>query len=201
MDEKLKVFYFLEDIGHEFFIKALIERVCHNVQIDHIIRNASGGKGRVLTELKNFLWDMKGSLLDGFLIVAIDSNCSPYKEMRKKIAKIVGENLSTLYALAIPNPHIERWYMLDTSALNKILGVKKTQPVKKAKCKKDYYKNLFDKIIKESNKVAPLGAPDFAEEIVQEMDLYEAGKNDSSFKQFIDDVKRLVKICPKGGEI
>ncbi|MFH0773946.1 MAG: hypothetical protein V2A53_00420 [bacterium] len=198
---KSKVFYFLEDIAQESFIKALTEKICRNVKIDHIVRNASGGKGSVLTELKSFLRDMKGSLLDGFLIVAIDSNCNPYREMRKKIAKIVGENSLTLYALAIPNPHIEKWYMLDASALNKVLGTKKTHPVKRAKCKKGYYKNLFDDAIKESGKVAPLGAPDFAEEIVQEMDLYEAGKNDSSFKHFIGDVESLLKFIRKEEKI
>lgn len=191
--DKVRAFYFLEDIAHESFIKALVEKVCQGIMIEHIVRNASGGKGRALGELKSFLEESKDSMVDGLLIVAIDSNCHKYTEQREKVAEMVKEILAIQYALAIPNPHIERWYMLDASALNGALGFKETLPIKQAKCKKDYYKNLFDKVLRESGQIAPLGAPDFAEDIVQEMDLYTAGKNDSSFKHFIQDIENYFK--------
>lgn len=187
--DKVRVFYFLEDIAHESFIKALVEKVCQGVMIEHSVRNASGGS-RVLGELKRFLDDTR---LDGLLIVAIDSNCHPYKGRRKEVAGIVKDSVPMPYALAIPNPHIERWYMLDASALNRALGFKGTLSIKRAKCKRDYYKNLFDRVLKESGQIAPLGAPDFAENIVQEMDLYAAGKTDSSFKHFIQDIENYFK--------
>lgn len=196
--DRIQVFYFLEDIAHESFIKALVEKVWQGEMIEHIVRNASGGKGRTLEELRTFLEDTRDRILAGLLIVAIDSNCHPYNERRREITKIINDSSVPIsYALAIPNPHIERWYLLDASALNKVLGFKGTLSIKEAKCQRDYYKNLFDSVLKEGGKIAPLGAPDFAQDIVQEMDLYIAGKNDRSFKHFIEDIERYLKLLPR----
>ena len=61
---KLRIGYFLEDIAHEKFITALVGRVAREVGLtpgvlEHVVYNASGGKGQTMTELRHFLRDMQ----------------------------------------------------------------------------------------------------------------------------------------------
>lgn len=61
---EITIGYFLEDVGQEKFIQALIERVAQEVGLandllHHDPRNATGGKGKAVTELRRFLRDVQ----------------------------------------------------------------------------------------------------------------------------------------------
>ena len=49
-----KVNLFVEDFGHEAFLKALVEKVAHQYQVEVEVRPYSvrGGHGKALTELR-----------------------------------------------------------------------------------------------------------------------------------------------------
>ena len=56
---KLNIGYFLEDVGHENFVKALVTRVALEMgfasdDLNHDVRNATGGKGTAVAELQGF---------------------------------------------------------------------------------------------------------------------------------------------------
>jgi hypothetical protein len=61
--DEIRIGYFLEDIGQEHFLKALVNRIAREVglpsrRLRHEVRNATGGRGVVLDELRRFLRDV-----------------------------------------------------------------------------------------------------------------------------------------------
>ena len=90
MDE-IRIGYFLEDIGQEDFLKALVNRVAREKglpsgRLRHEVRNATGGRGKVIGELRSFLRDVsrEQDKLFAMLVVAIDGNCRSYLERRNE---------------------------------------------------------------------------------------------------------------------
>ncbi len=76
----IDVMLFLEDLGHESLIKALVERVAREKRVAIKIKSRSvrGGHGRALAELRQFLRDLRRGHQVGIpqlLVVAIDANC------------------------------------------------------------------------------------------------------------------------------
>lgn len=109
---KLNIGYFLEDIGHENFVKGLVIRVALEMgfasdDLNHDVRNATGGKGLAMTELRRFLRDVKRGRAFPFdvLVVAIDGNCQRYQKKRDEIKGIVEQtNYPGALVCAVPDP-------------------------------------------------------------------------------------------------
>jgi len=57
----LNIVLFAEDYGHEEFVKSLIERLSreNGVPVKITPRNARGGHGKVVTEFRTYLRDLK----------------------------------------------------------------------------------------------------------------------------------------------
>jgi hypothetical protein len=101
--------------------------------------------------------------------------------------------------IACPDPHVERWYMVDPEGFASAVGVQPS--VGKRKCKRDIYKALLANTIRQAGLLAPLGGIEFAPELVASMDLYRAGRNDKSLKGFTDDLRRaLVRLVSSSFE-
>lgn len=200
--DSIVVLYFLEDIAHEKFIRALVDRVAHQVaealgisslQIKEEVRNATGGRGATLTEFSRFLRENKG-LVSDILIVAIDANCRRYTRQKQEILSLVKiAEIRWQVVCAVPDPHIERWYLSDPSAIPRAFGVKSDYQVElpKYKCKRGWYKNELRRIIENAAGFVPqLGGAEYGQEIAKAMDLYTAVKGDRALKHFIDDLKQ-----------
>jgi len=111
---EISLLYFLEDIAHEKFLCALVNRIAQEQgigpsQLVHTVRNATGGKGKALAELTRFLREHQ-RLQCHILIVAIDANCQKYTARRNEILKRVPQETQWQVVCAIPDPYIERWY-------------------------------------------------------------------------------------------
>ena len=120
------VLLFVEDFGHEEVLKAVISRLAYQYDIEVTInsRSATGGYGRVLRELEQYVGRMQqepGSIPD-LLVVATDANCNGYLERKKAISEKLPQSLQDLTVCAIPDPHIERWLLIDSSAFKAVLG-------------------------------------------------------------------------------
>jgi hypothetical protein len=59
--------------------------------------------------------------------------------------------------------------------------------LRRRKCERDLYKNLLHKAVVENGHVSTLGGIEFAEELIEHMDFYRAGKNEPSLKAFLAD--------------
>ncbi|MCW5968028.1 MAG: hypothetical protein KIT57_05910 [Blastocatellales bacterium] len=85
-----RIVLFVEDFGHETFLKALVWRLAAQHQISIIgpeTFSARGGRGAVLSELGQFAHDLRRGLirLPDLLLVAIDGNCKGHLQRRQEI--------------------------------------------------------------------------------------------------------------------
>ena len=116
---------FVEDYGHQAVLKVLIERIAAEFgrNIAPVWRNTRGGHGAVVRELKQFLRDLQrgtGSFPD-LIIVATDGNCKGFAQRRREITDLT-DRISARVICAIPDPHIERWLMIDSAAFKTVFG-------------------------------------------------------------------------------
>lgn len=202
MADKIRVLYFLEDIAQEGFITALVKRVARDEltdpgRLDHDVRSARGGS-KVTTEFKRFLQDTEKSATVGmdFLVVAVDGNCQGYEERVKRLKKCVKGNhpFSEKVVYAVPDPYIERWYLMDQRAFKKGVGLEKAPPLPERNCEKDYYKQLLRQALRDANINSLLGGVEYAERIVENIQRLESlNQQDAGFGVFVEDLRRMFR--------
>lgn len=163
---------FVEDRGHEVFLQALLHRLTnkYDLAIETRFANARGGHGKVLTKLKSYMSDLRNEEenLPDLLIVAIDGNCKGFLGCKQEIDNVVkGFPGEAIYA--IPDPHIERWLLLDSAAFKKVLGKGCSAPAQK--CERDLYKRLLLMAVRNAGVNPPLGGIEYTEDLVNAMDL------------------------------
>jgi hypothetical protein len=195
MNSRLNLDMFVEDRAHEHFIRALIIRIAREVQrdLEIQIRCATGGHGRAVSEFRTYQTLLsKGVLaIPGLIVVAIDANCSKPHAKRRQILDVVPDEQQVEIVVACPDPHVERWYMADLASFAQIVGT--TPRIKQKKCKRDYYKNALASAIRSAGHPQTLGGLEFAEELAERMNLYDAGRVDRSFASFIDDLRSALR--------
>ena len=90
------------------------------------VRSATGGQS--IREYRNFLKDMsrmKGNFPFDILIVASDGNCKGNVEKRDQLMRYAQKDIVAFVdrlVCAIPDPHIEKWYMSDPKGFNRAIG-------------------------------------------------------------------------------
>lgn len=193
-----EVILFAEDYGHEAVISSLFERLAreHRVDITIIKRSVRGGHGKVISELKA-LWrqiERGKEFLPDLFIVVTDANCKGYTERRREILEC-GELVTGFMICAIPDPHIERWLLLDSSAFKAVFGMGCNAPDKK--CERDRYKKMLSEAIQATGIVPPLGGIEYAEDIVNAMDLDQMEQANASFGKFLTELRDVFKRWSK----
>jgi hypothetical protein len=181
---------FVEDRAHEEFISRMLQRLARENEqpITTRIRAARGGHGRVLQELTLYQQlvakSVSGSTMPDLLVVAIDANCKSFSAATREIADNLDAAFRDRAVLACPDPHIERWYMADAASFREVVGIRPT--LGKKKCERDLYKDILATSITKAGHPPTLGGIEFAQELVESMDLYRAGKFESSLKHFVE---------------
>jgi hypothetical protein len=190
MSSPVVVDLFVEDRAHEEFLKAMLVRLAHEreKEVTVRVRSARGGHGRALEELslyqKSALKLLSGRTVPDLLVVAIDANCASFNKSRKDIEEKIDPPFKDRVIVACPDPHIERWYLADPDSFTQVVGVR--PKVGKKKCERGRYKALLSNAIVDGGHPPTLWGIEFAREIVEEMDLYRAGKIEKSLKHFLD---------------
>jgi len=200
--DKFHVLYFLEDRAHEGFIKALVERVAaeEGVSADrliHDVRSARHGS-QVLNQYRKFLRALLKTVTiqADAVIVALDGNCKGYNDRKKELDKHLKTDhpLQEKVVYAIPDPHIERWYIMDQQAFRDGTGITNPPALPSYKCKKDYYKQILTQALVDSNIHSLLGGAEYAEKIVGHIKNLETfASKDASAQFFIRDLKTLLR--------
>ncbi len=186
---------FGEDLGHEVVLKALIKRVaqeaniaCETFKISE--GSVRGGKGKMLTQLEEYLRDMKRSRvsLPNLLVIAIDANCKGYGEKRREIEGVTSKYVECAErtVCAIPDPHVERWLLLDSAAFRNALGRGCNAP--DHKCARDRYKALLRQEIRSAGVSPLLDGFEYADDIIGAMELQKVSDRDESFGKFVSDL-------------
>lgn len=185
-----EVLLFVEDVAQERFLTALLKRMAadRSVPLTVRVRSARGGFARVLGQLEEFANAVeKGqdTLPDG-LVVSVDANCRGFLERRRAVQARAGR-LFEFIMPAIPDPHIERWYLLDGEAFRAALGRGCRAP--DAKCEKERYKRLLNAAVLESGVQPLLGGVEYAEDIVNEYHIQRVADVDESFGRLVGDIR------------
>jgi hypothetical protein len=190
-----EIILFCEDSFHEKFIGALVKRMSDEsgAGVTPRFLSAQGGLSRMHAELKDFLRDLARDRhpLPDAVIVVVDANCEGYNGRKGMVDDVLAHypQFQQLVSCAIPDPHIERWMLLDAKAFQTVFGRGCTLP--SIKCAKDEYKKLLLSEIRANGIDPPLGGEEFAEDIVNAMDLGQAETREPSFGLFAKNLKKL----------
>ncbi|MGF1640155.1 MAG: DUF4276 family protein [Rhodospirillales bacterium] len=178
---------FGEDFAHEKIIGALVRRLANEagVRVRLDWRNATGGHGRVVQELRTYLRDLRNQVdrRPDLIVVATDANCKGLNDREREVQQEAPAKM----VLAIPDPHVERWLLLDGAAFKAVFGRGCDAP--DLKCDRDRYKERLIRAIYETDMTPSLGGIEFAEDIVEHMDLDRVARADESFRRFVGNLR------------
>jgi hypothetical protein len=190
----ISVVVFGEDYAHEVVLRTLVRRLANenNLELDLRVLSSSGGHGRMFGELRQFVAKLKrgSAAVPDLFIVARDANCEGYANRAKEIGNAL-EDYDGLAVYAIPDPHIERWLLLDPKAFKKVL--KRGCNLPDQKCDRARFKRFFEDAIRTAGVEPLLGGIEFAEDLVKDMRLDQAAANDTAFAHLLSDLRRALQ--------
>lgn len=182
---------FVEDYAHQQVVGALLQRLADERGLALALdwRNAVGGRGRVVQELRRYLNDLttQGGHPD-LIVVATDANCMG---LQRRTRDIDTSAVAAPVVLAIPDPHIERWLLLDGAAFKAVFGKGCDAPDKK--CDRGRYKHQLFEAVRATGVVPQLGGVQYADDIVRHMDIDAAARADASLHRFVEEVRRVFR--------
>lgn len=185
---------FVEDFAHQEFLGALLQRLAyeHGVEINLDWRNARRGHGAVVNEFRQYLRDLRrsGDEQPDLVIAATDANCKGMAE-RTRALRDVAAGTTLHLVFAVPDPHIERWLLVDSAAFKTVFERGCNAPDQK--CERGRYKKMLIDAIRASGITPMLSGIEYAEDIVKEMDLRQAARNDASLKRLIEELEAVFR--------
>jgi hypothetical protein len=183
---------FVEDYGHQQVVGAIVQRIARDESIDVRLtwRNTRRGYGKVADEFKEYLRDLReqGGAVPDLIVVATDANC---KGLNGRMRELQVPNAPAPITLAVPDPHVERWLLLDGAAFRAVFGAGCDAPDQR--CSRDRYKMRLLEAIRSTGVTPNLGGLEFADDIVQNMDIDRAARSDRSFRRFVDEFRRTLQ--------
>jgi hypothetical protein len=184
------IYCFVEDDGHRIIVGRILRRLAERENVAPAIRflNAYGGRSRVLSAIKLAFEDIAKGVLErpDVLVIAIDGNCSGPAEVKKRIEDIEGfEGFNV--ALAIPDPHVERWLLIGSGC---------APPDQK--CEKSRYKSALSNAVRAAGVNPLLGGLEHGETIIDNLDLERALTSDQSLGAFISSMRGALKRAAIG---
>jgi hypothetical protein len=181
---------FVEDFAHQAFLAALVQRLAAEYGIDVRLdwRNARRGHGAVVKELRQFLRDLQlgQDRLPDLVVIATDANCKGLVERLRQITDVTGK-VDVPTVCAVPDPHIERWLLVDSAAFKAVFGHGCNAPDQK--CERARYKKMLIDAIRASGVTPSLGGIEFSEDIVAAMDFNRAAAADASLRKLIEELR------------
>ncbi len=182
---------FGEDYAHRLVIGALVQRLAEEAGIvAHLDwRNAVRGHGRVVQEFDDYLRDLnRQGIRPDLIIVATDSNCSGLNARTRELER---PNALVPIIMAIPDPHIERWLLLDGAAFHEAVGRGCDAPDQK--CDRTRYKRLLIDAVYAAGITPSIGGIEFAEDIVRQMDIERAMQADRSLQRLVRQIRQTFR--------
>jgi hypothetical protein len=180
---------FCEDSAHESCARALVTRIAREGELDVSIRTgtATAGIPRLKQELRAYQTMVR--LRAGtphLLVILIDSNAAGPASRRSEIEGLLDDAVFPEVVIGTPNPCVERWLLADPASFSATFGV---QPkIGRANTRRAWKHRLVE-ALEAAGQVVVQGGAEFAEEIIEPMDLYHAGQSDPTIQTFADDLR------------
>ncbi len=192
---------FVEDRGHQAFLEALLNRFenQYGIRVKIEYGNGRGGHGKVVSELKKYIYSLQSNResMPDLLIVATDGNCKGYSGRKQEIDN-AAKGFSGRIIYAIPDPHIERWLLLDSVAFKLVLGKGCSAPVQK--CERTLYKRLLLEAMRKTGVNPPLGGIEYTEDLVHAMNLEYLERTEASLGKLLKALRDTFKEWVRFGE-
>lgn len=191
---------FVEDAAHASFLIGVIKRVAHDVdvEVEVEVRNAVGGKGAALAALKRYVRDLQRGResFAEILLVAIDGNCQGSQAVVRAITDIAAsQDFAGTVVCAVPNPHIELWYLADGRAVHSAIGEDSGQAgLPEQKCERGRYKALLRQAFLDGGIDPPAGGSEYGADIAALLDLTQARRSNQEFDSFVSDLSAALKV-------
>jgi hypothetical protein len=148
-----------------------------------------------MLDFKRFLHDAQKAMETDLTVICIDGNCVGYNEKRRQLqGECDKAHFAKPVVFAIPDPHIEHWYLLDQTALRQALGDKKlTIQAPKDKCERDLYKRLLEEACDRAEIPTTQGGTEFGPAIVAHLNLMQMARSQPAFKAFYEDARQKLQ--------
>ena len=200
MADRITITYFMEDVAHEAFIRPIVQRIAQEEGIGRVLSDvrcarcgySAIGQFRTFVEgYSHLLWAP-----DRMLVVVRDCNCMKYNERLKEMkAPLTDMGLGSddRVVFALPDPHIERWYIADQNAFNDVVGPRTAPPMPRRKCGKNYWKNILHKALEIAGIKSRSGGSEYGGRIAATVNVSDLEGADRSFKKFANDLRRAFR--------
>jgi hypothetical protein len=185
-----------EDLGHRQFVSALVARLAReqNILVDTESWNPLGAQGSaVLLTLRRYLHALTQGTepVPDCLVIAKDGNCRGFLQRRQEIERLVPLPFQDRLVYAIPDPHVERWLLLDSAAFRAAVG--RGCPAPDRKCERDRYKHQLDQAIRAAGRQPLAGGIEYTEPIVAALDLRKVSRADPSLGSLVEQLEDKLK--------
>jgi len=196
-DGILRVDLFVEDSAHEGFGLALIERLGREegLRVAVVTRSGRGGKARALGELRAFQKGLHAGHLTArvpeIMAVMIDANDIGWHARRSEVENEIDGEVFPRSVIGCPDPYVERWLLADEPSFSSVVGAAPRR-LGGAPSQEDY-KRVLDDALSRGSVVALGGIPDLAPDLIDSMDLFRAGRNCPSLKDFMDGLRAALR--------
>lgn len=193
MDDR-EIVLFGEDVGHERVVGALVDRIAGElgVGVRQNWRSATGGRPRLVAEYRDYLASLPRDpeRRPDFIVVATDSNCEGLAKREHDIDE-AGKTWPGEIVKAIPDPHIERWLLLDGAAFKLAVGRGCQAP--DLKCDRGRYKDHLIDELQNAGVIPSLGGIEYAEDIIAGLNVQRASQADRSLGRFIAGLRQALE--------
>lgn len=199
-DKAFRVYIIAEDAAQESVTRALLRRISREEGVRVSVSIAiKGGYGGVLTEIKGFQRALEQLAIPAgspdLLLVLGDANCHNFQERKSDIISAINTNIFPFLVIGCPDPHVEKWLLIDQHALRSLFGV--STNISLDKCIRDYYKKELQKVIRLAGWPMTQEGIEYSYDIIQNIDFPRAERNDHSFKDFICGLRSTLRNIKK----
>ncbi len=190
---------FAEDQGHEAIVGELVRRIAREAGVAADVRPEAvrGGYGHTIAALRDYVRRVRltDRPMPDLLVVATDANCRGYADRLRAVRAAAG-TLSDRLVCAIPDPHVERWLLVDSHAFKTVLGRGCSAPDQK--CDRDRYKERLAQAVKQTGRRVEVGGLEHAPELIAAMDLDTVRRNDASLGRFVEELEASLRPLAPG---
>jgi len=186
-----RVLLLAEDTGHVDVVSALVSRIAKELKVPVSVKAEIGDGSGIASMTNSILRELArdDKARPHLIVIAKDANCRGLSACRDTLSKMVekagGAPCKIVYCT--PDPHVERWLLLDSAAFKSIFGRGITPPT--YKCERDVYKQLLGQHLKESGYDAHISPTEVAPQIVDSMALTPGRGLDDSLERFLTDLR------------
>jgi hypothetical protein len=193
-----RVDLFCEDLAHEGFARAIVERIAAEESLEASIRvgSARAGLPRLARELRAFGEAIRRQAgAPDVLVVLADANAAGPAARREEIERVGLDAVVPAVAIGTPDPCVEAWFLADPQAIASLFEIAAPDP---PGADADSIKRRLVEAFSAADEIVTQGGAEFADEIVAGMDLYRAGQAAPTLKRFVDELRAALRRTASG---